>query len=141
PMQGLDVAIVIDTTGSMGDEIKYLQAETLAISNAIRAAHPELSQRWAVIPYRDYQDAFVSAPVDFTDDLQAYQGKLKGLTAEGGGDYPEAPERALADMNQLHWRSGPVARVAFWIADAPHHAEHTKDMVAAMKEASAKGIH
>jgi Mg-chelatase subunit ChlD len=140
-MQGLDVAIVIDTTGSMGDEIRYLQAETLAISSALRAAYPELSQRWAVIPYRDYHDAYVTSPVDFTDDLQAYQTSLKGLTAEGGDDFPEAPERALADLNQLHWRSGPIARVAFWIADAPHHAEHTKDMVAAMKDAATNGIH
>jgi Mg-chelatase subunit ChlD len=140
-LEGLDVALVIDTTGSMGDEIQYLQAETIAISDAIRAAYPQLSQRWAVIPYRDYQDEYVTRPVDFTDSLLSYQASLQGLKADGGGDYPEAPERGLADLSQLHWRSGAVARVAFWIADAPHHAEHTGDMIAALQAARTAGIH
>jgi hypothetical protein len=140
-LAGLDVALVIDTTGSMGDEIRYLQSEALAISQAIHGAYPELSQRWAVVPYRDYQDAYVTRPVDFTEDLQAYQSSLRGLAAAGGGDFPEAPERGLADMNQLHWRPGPVARMAFWIADAPHHPEHTMDMVTAIQDARTRGIH
>lgn len=141
PITGLDIALVIDTTGSMGDEILYLQAETLAISSAIRAAYPQLSQRWALVAYRDYTDSFVSKATDFTEDLKAYQANLSTLQAGGGGDRPEAPEKALADMNQLTWRGGPVARVAFWLADAPHHAEHTDLLVKGIREANAKGVH
>jgi hypothetical protein len=140
-LAGLDVALIIDATGSMGDEIRYLQAEALAISSAIKAAYPNLSQRWAMVPYRDYQDTFVTRPFDFTEDLAGFQAALHEVSADGGGDYPEAPERALADMNQLHWRPGPVARVAFWIADAPHHPEKTEQMVAGIRGAQAGGIH
>jgi len=140
-LEGLDVAIVIDTTGSMGDEISYLQAETVAISDAVRAAHPELSQRWALVAYRDVGDAYVTRPVDFTADLKRYQGSLAGLSAAGGNDYPEAPELALADTARLGWRPGAVAKVAFWIADAPHHREHAANMVAAIQNVRAQGVH
>jgi hypothetical protein len=34
-----------------------------------------------------------------------------------------------------------VARVAFWIADAPHHAEHAANMVAAIQNVRAQGVH
>jgi hypothetical protein len=37
---GLDVAIVIDTTGSMGDEIRYLQAELVNVSSAVKTLFP-----------------------------------------------------------------------------------------------------
>ncbi|HXU80588.1 MAG TPA: hypothetical protein VN914_04285, partial [Polyangia bacterium] len=140
-LAGLDVALIVDTTGSMGDEIRYLQAETLAISSAIATTYPNLSQRWAVVPYRDYGDAYVTRPIDFTDNLSAYQSSLRDLAADGGGDYPEAPELGVNDTTRLAWRSGPVARVAFWIADAPHHTEHAANMVAAIQNAMAKGIH
>lgn len=141
PLAGLDVALIVDTTGSMGDEIRYLQGETLAISSAIAMDNPNLSQRWAVVAYRDYADTYVTRPIDFTDNLAAYQESLRALAADGGGDYPEAPERALKDMNQLQWRPGPVARVAFWIADAPHHTERAEEMVTAIRAAREKGIH
>ena len=42
-LTGLDAAIVIDTTGSMGDEISYLTAELLNISNAVRELYPAIT--------------------------------------------------------------------------------------------------
>jgi hypothetical protein len=138
---GLDVAIVIDTTGSMGDEISYLHAELLGISQRIRELYPQISQRWAFVAYRDYQDDYVTRTGAFTEDLDSFRGAFGLLGAAGGGDYEEAPERGLAEMNRLAWRDGAVARVAFWVGDAPHHAQHGADVVAALADARAAGVH
>src|SRR5262249_31453088 len=45
PPRGLDLTLVIDTTGSMGDELKYLQAEVKSIVAAVHARFPQVSQR------------------------------------------------------------------------------------------------
>jgi hypothetical protein len=138
---GLDLAIVIDTTGSMGDEIRYLEGELLTISTSINELYPGISQRWAYVAYRDYIDDYVTLPRDFSPDVAAFQTSFASLNASGGGDYPEAPEQGLAAMNRLSWRDGAVARVAFWIADAPHHAEHVQELEAAIAGARSHGIH
>src|SRR5690606_5351409 len=41
----LDLMLVVDTTGSMGDEIRYLQAELRSIIAAITARHRDLDIR------------------------------------------------------------------------------------------------
>jgi hypothetical protein len=141
PITGLDAAIVIDTTGSMGDEIAYLTAELLNISNAITELYPAISQRWAFVAYKDYQDEYTSKRFDFAVDPLAFKNAFAGLKAGGGGDFEEAPERGLADMNTLTWRDGAVARVAFWVGDAPHHDSKAADVLAALREAKSKGVH
>ena len=100
----LDVALVIDTTGSMGDEMLYLRTEFLALTASIAEEHPNAEQRWALVVYRDEGDAYVTRSTDFTDDLQAFQSTLAEQSAGGGGDIPEAPDRALAATAELDWR-------------------------------------
>ncbi len=140
-VQSLDVAILIDTTGSMGDEISYLQAELLNISAALTDRFPGLSQRWAFVAYRDYQDEYVTRKFEFATDLQSFKGEFARLGAGGGGDYEEAPERGLADLNTLQWRDGAVARVAFWVGDAPHHNPYAADMIKHIRDLKSKGVH
>ena len=138
----LDIALVIDTTGSMGDEITYLQTELIAISSEIKAAYPNAQQRWALVAYRDQGDAYVVQTTDFGSDLSAYNGKLGTLSAGGGGDLPEAPDVALGEMIALEWRAEPdVARLVFWVADAPHHDEYADTLAESIREARELGIH
>ena len=140
--QLLDVALIIDTTGSMGDEITYLQTELVAISNEIKAAYPDAQQRWALIAYRDQGDAYVVQTTDFGADVSAYNTKLAGLSAGGGGDIPEAPEVALAEMVALDWRAeADVARLAFWVADAPHHNQNAPALADAIRDSAELGVH
>jgi hypothetical protein len=140
--QKLDIALVIDTTGSMGDEIAYLQAEFLSISQAIEDAYPDAEQRWALVVYRDQGDDYLVRSVDFTADASSFRSKLGEQSAGGGGDMPEAPDAALAEMTGLAWRSGDdVARLAFWVADAPHHAEKAGDMADAVRATHDLGVH
>ncbi len=138
----LDVALVIDTTGSMGDEMRYLTAEFLALSSSINEAYPNAEQRWALVAYRDEGDLYVVRSADFTDDLEAFQATLAQQGADGGGDTPEAPDQGLAATAGLAWRSGgATARLAFWIADAPHHAENARSMANAIRAVRDAGVH
>ena len=142
PHSQLDVSLVVDTTGSMGDEFSFLQTEFLALSSTIEASYPNAEQRWSLVVYKDNGDEYVTRWFDFRDDLQDFRTHLAAQSAGGGGDFPEAPDAALAIMNQLAWRTGDAtARLAFWLADAPHHDERAASMTAAIAGAQAAGIH
>lgn len=119
--QALDLAFVIDTTGSMGDELQYIQAEIKDIASRVAADHPDVSIRYGLVLYRDVVDPYVTRTFAFTDNLDTFQGNLAVQSADGGGDYPEAAEVGMQQALQLEWRSGNVARVLFHIADAPPH--------------------
>lgn len=141
PNEMLDVALVVDTTGSMGDEIAYLQTELDAISRTIDERYPDADARWALVVYRDSGDAYVVQSYDFTtgDEMRAV---LSRQGPDGGGDYPEASDRALAAMNELSWRHGEdVARMAFWIADAPHHGDRARAQADATRGAAQIDVH
>lgn len=128
----LDLAIVLDTTGSMGDELKHLQAEIRGITAAIHNRFPEVEQRFALVLYRDDGDEYVTRPFDFTTSIDVFQRNMAKQSASGGGDYPEAMHRGLEEATQLRWREQDTARVLFLIADAPPHAQHmTRTMTAA----------
>jgi hypothetical protein len=142
PHTTLDVSLVIDTTGSMGDELAYLQSEFDAISSQIEANYPNAEQRWSLVVYRDEGDTYVTRWFDFRDDPADFRSHLAEQAAGGGGDFPEAADQGLATMNQLAWRQGDgTARLAFWLADAPYHTEKAAAMQTAILAAQARGVH
>jgi hypothetical protein len=142
PHDLLDISFVIDTTGSMGDELHFLQTEFLAISQRIHDAYPYAEPRWSLVLYRDIGDEYVVRPFDFDSDAGAFQARLAAQRAGGGGDIPEAPERGLSEMVNFAWRAEPnVARIAFWVADAPHHAQNALALGSTILKSRATGIH
>jgi hypothetical protein len=141
--KNLDLAIVLDTTGSMGDELKHLNAEIRGISAAIRKQFPEVKQRLALVCYRDegQGDEYVVRPFDFTDSLDVFHKRLSAQSAAGGGDYPEAMHKGLEEAIPLRWNDDPdTARVVFLIADAPPHAQHMNRTLAAANALRKKGV-
>ncbi len=121
---GLDLAFVVDATGSMGDELEYLKVEMSGIVASVNERFPEVAQRYALIVYRDQGDDYVTRTFDFTEDLDEFVADLSDQAARGGGDYPEAMDLALEEAVGLSWNESGTARVLFLIADAPPHAEH-----------------
>lgn len=121
--EALDLMLVIDTTGSMTDELNYLIAELKSIVGEVRAAHPQVSIRFGLVVYRDEGDQYVVRSFDFTDSLDEMQDQLSKQRASGGGDYPEAMDQALATALEAQWRDGNTARMLFLVADAPPHTE------------------
>lgn len=141
PRTKLDVSLVLDTTGSMGDELVYLSSEFLAIHAAIEARYPDADQRWSLVVYKDVNDPYVVKWFDFRADPNDFVTNLKAQSADGGGDYAESPERALAIDAQLAWRGDDTAKLAFWVTDAPHHDQNGAAMADAMRALRARGVH
>lgn len=122
PVRAMDLALVVDTTGSMADELEYLKRELQAIVGRLRARHAGLDLRIALIFYRDQGDEYVTRSVPFDADVTAAQRALARQSADGGGDTPEAVEVALTRAAVLPWREGAVKSL-LWVADAPPHAD------------------
>ena len=142
PKATLDVSLVIDTTGSMGDEIAYLQAEFDALASTIQSLYPASQQRWSLVVYRDTTDDYIVRWFNFRDNTGEFRTKLQQQSATGGGDYPEAADLALDIAYRLEWRTdASTARLMFWVADAPHHDENAAALATAIRGARDAGIH
>lgn len=118
----LDLAFVVDTTGSMTGLIASAQQRMIAMIDALlRAA--EVNLRLAVVEYRDHppQDPLPARVFGLTADLDAARETLNGLTAEGGGDGPESVlDGVLAAVRELDWR-GHARRLVVLVGDSPPH--------------------
>jgi hypothetical protein len=118
----IDLALVVDTTGSMGDEINKLKATWLTIVDQITSMDIPVDLRFALVVYRDRGDEYVVKYLDFIGDSQTYMTALEEVHAGGGGDLPEDLEAALdITYNYLNWDPNADARIAFTLADAPPH--------------------
>ena len=138
--QALDLMLVIDATGSMGDEMQYLTKEFQAITQAIASKFPNVSTRFALTVYRDIGDEYVVRSFNFTDSVLTMQKQLAAQSAQGGGDYPEAMEQALNNAVQAQWRSGNTTRLVFLVADAPPHDQDLGNAIKYAKVARGLGL-
>ena len=127
PIDGMDVAFIVDTTGSMGDELDFLKVEVEALASNVKAATGGADLRFGLVLYRDMGDEYVSRTFDFTTDITAFKANIGAQEAAGGGDTPEAVQEGFKAAGALSWRTGNVARVAIHVADA---SPHDQDFVA-----------
>ena len=118
-----DIAFIVDATGSMSDEIRFLKSDlNYIIDHASSESNIDL--RTAALFYRDVGDNYLTRHDDFTNDVAKTQEFVSRQSANGGGDYPEAVHSALeASLQNLSWDEGARARIAFLILDAPAHYE------------------
>ena len=140
PVRAIDIAVVLDTTGSMGDEMTWLKQELSAIAANLKVLFPSVTQRFALIAYKDTGDTYVTRTFNF-GPLSAFQSSLDAESAGGGGDLPEAVLQALNEVPKLAWSSGSTARMVFHVADAPHHPGQEAAVVKALTEIRALGVH
>ena len=131
-----DIMFILDTTGSMGDEMLFLQSEFTAITEAVGTENT----RYSVNFYRDEKDEYVTKCNDFTNDIASLQQKLNNESANGGGDLPEAVDQILQEtIKNSSWQQDSV-KLAFLILDAPPHDEKAAQVADAVREAAKKGI-
>lgn len=122
----LDVLFLLDTTGSMGDELAQLQNNILGISTQIDTLNVDV--RYGLVTYRDRGDAYITRNYDFVSDVSAFQASLRGEYAEGGGDEPESLNEALHNAIQsVSWRGDDTVKLVFLVADAPPHLDYPDD--------------
>jgi hypothetical protein len=123
PPPSLDLMFMVDTTGSMGDELSYIQAELGSVIEQVRdEIGSQLAVRLSVNFYRDRGDEYVVRDFPFTSEIDQALGQLSEQGAGGGGDTPEAVEEALDNAVTDHtWSEAATARLLFLVLDAPPH--------------------
>lgn len=136
----LDLMFMVDTTGSMGDELHYLQTEVEDVIN--RAQGFGLDIRTSVNFYRDEGDEYVVKYYAFEKDAEKVKEILAAQRAEGGGDYPEAVHTALTNAVKEHAWDTDSIKLMFLILDAPPHENEkiVNEVSDTVKTAAAMGI-
>jgi uncharacterized protein YegL len=125
----VEVAFVLDTTGSMGGLIEGAKRKIWSIATAIVDSNPDADIRMGLVAYRDIGDDYVTRTFDLTTDIQDLYANLLELKARGGGDWPESVNEALdVAVNKLRWtQTGDVRRIVFLVGDAPPHMDYAQD--------------
>lgn len=118
--KSLDLMFVFDTTGSMGDELSYLQVEFEDIAKKVA----DQNTRYSVNFYRDEGDEYVVKPNEFTSDTELVLSQLNKEAADGGGDTPEAVDQALYNGIYDHDWNAESVKLLFLILDAPPHSQN-----------------
>lgn len=139
----LDVHFLIDTTGSMGDEIAQLKTNIQSISAQIDALPSQPNVRFGMTVYRDQGDAYLSRTFEFTPNIDEFAAALDEVQAGGGGDYPEDLNEALSRaIHAPEWRVEQTVSLIFLVADAPPHLDYGQESHYAVEiiEAAKRGI-
>ena len=125
----VEVAFVLDTTGSMGPLIEGAKRKIWSIATAIVDANPDAEIRMGLVAYRDIGDEYVTKRFDLTTDIQDLYANLLELKARGGGDWPESVNEALdVAVTKLSWTQGSeICRIMFLVGDAPPHMDYAQD--------------
>ena len=143
-LKELDLLLMVDTTGSMGDELECLKAELSDVVERV-AKDTALSIRISVNFYRDEGDEYVVKYFDFRNDVKECVKQISEQSADGGGDYPEAVHTALKNAVEEHeWRENAV-KLCFLVLDAPaHDRDEVQDVddtiLHAVRTAAAQGV-
>jgi Mg-chelatase subunit ChlD len=121
-INAVDLAFVVDTTGSMGGLIAAAQRQMVKMLQELTQA-AQINLWLGVVEYRDHppQDKLLTRVYDFTDDMEKAQKTILGLSANGGGDMPEAVlDGITAACRKLAWWKHS-RRILVLVGDAPPH--------------------
>jgi len=126
----VEVAFVLDTTGSMGGLLEGAKQKIWSIATSVVDTNPDADIRIGLVAYRDIGDEYVTKTFDLTTDIQDIYANLLELKARGGGDWPESVNEALdVAVNKLQWSKGSDAkRIVFLVGDAPPHMDYAQDV-------------
>lgn len=141
PKRTIDLAFVLDTTGSMSEEIVAVKTTIQKVAKSLSDDQTEV--RIGLVEYKDRTDAFVTKTYAFSTDLPGFAAKVSKISAGGGGDTPEDMNAGLRTaLSDLKWNDNAVAKLAFVIADAPPHLDYPNDVdyAKSMRDAAHRGI-
>ncbi len=137
----MDIAFIMDTTGSMGEEIARLKS-TIELINLNLSGMKGAKLRFGMVLYRDKGEEYVTKVIPFTSDLDEFRKHLDKVSADGGGDYPEDLQSALDEaVNRLSWNKDAL-KLSFIITDAPPHIDYGQNFhyIEAAKKAKRMGM-
>ena len=140
----VEVAFVLDSTGSMGGLIEGAKQKIWSIANSIIAdeADPRGADRPGLLPRPRRRVRHPALRPD-RGHRQVFR-RLQSFTADGGGDEPESVNQALNEaVRLLSWsKESGVLRIVFLVGDCPPHMDYRNDVKYALtcREAAQKGI-
>jgi hypothetical protein len=137
----IDVAFVLDTTGSMSEEIASVKATISKVALALEKSN--VKARIGMVAFKDRGDEYVTKVFPMTTDFEAFQREISGIYASGGGDTPESVNEGIhVALTKLDWSASAIGRYAFLVGDAPPHLDYAQDFDYAvdMKTAAHRGI-
>lgn len=134
----INVALVVDTTGSMQNIINSVRDGLSKFVDAIAATNAKL--RISLIDYKDIEDDGKDTTIlhyspDLSiwfenDDVEVLKAEIGRLGASGGGDSPESAVDALANLiepNVMTFNSA-AAKFAFLVTDATYKDDNTHEL-------------
>ena len=142
PTNLVQIAFMVDATGSMGDELEFLKMDLKKVIAEVQKTNTQLKISTATVFYRDEGDEYVVKHSPFTEDINQTTEFISQQRADGGGDFPEAVDKALVQLNQLQWQPEARTRIAFLVLDAPPHNKPAviNSIQYSVKTAAASGI-
>lgn len=139
----VELAFIVDATGSMGDELEFLKDDLKDVIERVENDNSALDILTATVFYRDEGDSYLVKHSGFTNEINATLNFINNQSAGGGGDFPEAVHTALNEtLNELQWSVNSKTRIAFLLLDAPPHytAEIIDDLHSLIKKSANMGI-
>lgn len=129
---GIDLVIVIDTSGSMQSVLDEVKAQVEDFIGNLQQLVP--ASRVAVVAYRDKGEEYVTKWVDFSFKTAKVQQFVAGLRADGGGDYEEGVKQGIeAAIDELTWRKS-ARRIIILVGGTPPHKEDMQDLMTLVRE-------
>ena len=120
----LDLVFVMDTTGSMGEELRDIQVNLIGIIRVLHRLAPTLNVGF--VAFKDHGDEYFTRTFALTPmrggNIRRVQEFVEALRAGGGGDRPEPVTAAMKEGLEMAWRADAEARVIV-IGDAPSHRQ------------------
>ncbi|MEQ1905397.1 MAG: vWA domain-containing protein [Pirellulaceae bacterium] len=123
--EGLDIAILFDSTGSMGGEINQIKDRISEIGRVLFQIVPKT--RISICAYRDKTSDYVVKGLPLTSDLGELVGFLSQFEAAGGGDDPEAVDEGLRWVIENNEFRPTARKVILIFGDQPPHAGNQVD--------------
>ena len=116
----MDVVFLIDTTGSMGDEIAQVKDSIVDMISEIEGGKPAPDVRFGIVLYRDRGDEYVTKKFELTRDTDTIVKSIRDIVATGGGDTPESVNEALyVAIEEMNWdKDVDTDKTIFLIGDA-----------------------
>ncbi len=112
----VDIAFVVDATGSMEDEIKFLKSDILDIINKTKANFTKIKVSLGSVFYKCNGNSYITNTSPLTSDINKTISFIKNQQADGGGD--ELVEEGLKSaIDSLNWSENARTRLLFFIMD------------------------
>lgn len=124
---GLEIVFVFDSTGSMSRTIADTKTTIGQMLTVLRHLVPDA--RFGLVTYRDRgREQYLTRDVPLGFDFWRIANFVQYVSAEGGGDLPEAVHEGLQAAFAQRWQPG-ARRVVVLAGDAPPHPEDMKALL------------